>query len=158
MIFNSKPKITQYFAANPQFYAQYDLFGHEGIDLVPTGKEWTVYSWMHGVVMRRYASSVYGETIIIHERKSGLSWRIAHLGKVFVNEGDRVEFDTKLGVMGNTPSGRAGIGGKPMEAHLHINCIPMFEYTTDESKRDFYRNGFKGRVDPLGVLRERGEV
>ena len=154
MIFSSKPKITQFFAENPKFYARFDLFGHEGIDLIPTSTEWTIYSWMHGVVGRRYSSSVYGETAIIYESKSGLSWRIAHMEKLFIEEGDYLEFDAIIGFRGATPEGRVGIDGRPMKAHLHINCMPMKTWGT----RDFPRNGFKGRVDPLGVLRERGEI
>jgi len=153
MIFKSEPRITQYFAWNPEYYRKFGLFGHEGLDLVPKGKDWTIYSWMHGVVKRVYFSQVYGITCIIYEPKNGLSWRLAHLAECSVKEGQFVEYDTKLGVMGDTPTGRDGIGGK-MAAHLHINCIPMKEW----DKRDFADNGFKGRVDPLGVLRERGEL
>lgn len=153
MIFTSKPRITQYFAENPKHYKQYNLFGHEGIDLVPTGSEWTIYSWMHGIVKRVYYSEVYGITCIIHEKRCGLSWRIAHMKSCQVKEGDFVEYDSIIGIMGATPTGRVGIGGV-MGAHLHINCIPMLLW----DKRDYLHNGFKGRVDPLGVLRERGEL
>lgn len=154
MIFNSKPIITQYFAANPSYYAQYNLFGHEGLDLVPQGGDWTIFSWLSGVVGRKYTSSVYGETLIIYEPSRGLSWRIAHMDRIFADEGALIDLGQQLGVMGDTPKGRAGIGGKPMPPHLHINCIPMKVW----DKRDFPHNGFKGRVDPLGVLRDRGEL
>lgn len=153
MIFNSPPRITQYFAANPEYYAQFDLFGHEGIDLVPEGGDWTIFAWTHGVVTRRYTSTVYGETVIIYEPTKGLSWRVAHMDRVYADEGAMVGIGQQLGVMGDTPRGRGGIGGI-MRAHLHINCIPMNKWET----RDFPDNGFKGRVDPLGVLRERGEL
>lgn len=153
MIFNSRPIITQYFAANPDYYKQYKLFGHEGIDLVPQGGDWTIFSWLSGVVGRRYTSPVYGETVIIYEARVGLSWRIAHMDRVFVDEGALIDLGQQLGVMGDTPTGRDGISGK-MKAHLHINCIPMKVW----GKRDFLDNGFKGRVDPLGVLRDRGEL
>ena len=145
MIFNTRPKITQYFSENSGHYKQFDLFGHEGLDLVPTGPDWSVFSWMKGVVGRKYFSNVYGNTIIIYEPKCGLSWRLAHLDKVFVDEGDYIEYDNPIGVMGDTPTGRAGINGK-MAAHLHINCIPMKTWPV----YDFPLNGFKGRVDPLG--------
>lgn len=153
MIFSSKPRITQYFGANSDYYSQFHLFGHEGLDLVPTGPDFTIYSWMRGVIGRRYTSDIYGETIIIYESKNALSWRLAHLSKVFVEEGDYIEYDNPIGIMGDTPTGRAGIDGK-MKAHLHINCVPMTTWST----KDFELNGFKGRVDPLGVLRERGEI
>lgn len=153
MIFTSKPRITQYFAANPQYYKQFNLFGHEGIDLVPRGTEWTIYSWIHGIVKRVYFSEVYGVTCIIYEPKNKLSWRIAHMESCQVTEGVFIEYDSIIGIMGDTPSGRDGITGK-MKAHVHINCVPMLEW----GHRDFQHNGFKGRVDPLGVLRERGEL
>lgn len=153
MIFKSKPRITQFFGANRKYYSQYNLFGHEGLDLVPTGTEQTIFSWMHGKVMRVYYSEVYGITCILHEKKCGLSWRIAHMKSCQVSEGDFIEYDDIIGIMGDTPTGRDGIDGV-MAAHVHINCIPMIEY----DKRDYKHNGFKGRVDPLGVLRERGEL
>lgn len=153
MIFNSKPIITQYFAANSSYYRRFNLFGHEGLDLVPQGGDWTIFSWFTGKVMRRYSSNIYGETIIIHEPTHGLSWRLAHFDRIFANEGAIIDLGQQLGVMGDTPTGRDGIGGV-MPAHLHINCIPMTEYGI----RDFQNNGFKGRVDPLGVLRDKGEL
>ena len=120
---------------------------------MPEGGDWTIFAWMSGVVGRRYTSTVYGETIIIYEPSRGLSWRLAHLDRVFVDEGSLVDHGQQLGMMGDTPTGRDGIGGV-MLPHLHINCIPMSKWGI----RDFRDNGFKGRVDPLGVLRDRGEL
>lgn len=154
MIFKTKPRITQYFSDNPQFYGQWGLWGHEGIDIVPTGQDWTIYSWMDGRVEQVYESQVYGKTIIIHERVRGISWRLAHLERIDVRVHDLVIPGDTLGVMGATPYGRSGIGGLPMAAHLHVNCVPMRRW----GQKDFEKNGFKGRVDPLGVLRDRGEL
>lgn len=152
MIFNSTPVITQYFAANSIHYKQYGLFGHEGLDLVPSTGDWTVFSWFTGKVTRKYFSTVYGNTVIIVDAYHKFSWRLAHLDSIDVNEGQHVYISTKIGMMGATPTGREGIGGT-MPAHLHINCIPM-----DGEDRRFPNNGFKGRVDPLAVLVDRGEI
>jgi len=152
MIFNSKPVITQYFSENSVYYKQFNLFGHEGLDLVPSTGDWTVYSWLTGKVTRKYFSTVYGNTLIIRDQYVDFSWRIAHLDSIEVNEGAYVYLGTKIGMMGATPTGRDGIGGL-MKAHLHINCVPM-----DGEERRYPDNGFKGRVDPLGVLIERGEI
>lgn len=152
MIFKSKPRITQHFSANPDYYKQFGLWGHEGLDLVPTDGDWTVFLPFNGIVVRKYFSEVYGNTLIVQEASGDMSWRFAHLDRIYVNEKDVLYDGDPIGVMGDTPTGRDGIGGK-MPAHLHINCIPK----RPGKDREFPDNGFKGRVDPLGVLWSKGE-
>ena len=153
MIFKSKPRITQYFSDNPDFYKRFGLWGHEGIDMVPTGSDWTIFAPFNGIITRKYCSEVYGETLIIQQAGKDISWRFAHFNKIYVKERDVVCDGNALGLMGNTPHGREGIGG-PMGAHLHINCVPK----RPGKEREYPDNGFKGRVDPLGVLWEMGEM
>ncbi len=154
MIFASKPVITQFFAENPEFYKQFGLFGHEGIDLVPSGTDKSVHSFIAGTVTEMYHSDVYGNTIILYSPEHRMSFRFAHLEYAMANVGEPVENGTFLGRMGNSPAGREGIDGKPMGEHLHLNCVPE-----DSPKdRSFPNNGFHGRVDPLGILRFLGEL
>ncbi len=154
MIFNTFPIITQYFGENPQFYKQWNLFGHEGIDLIPSGDDYGVAVPLGGTVRAAYHSAVYGNTIMVHSMALRMSFRFAHLDYFVVSEGAVLQAGDLIGQMGNSPSGRLGINGKPMGAHLHMNCVPMTEW----GKKDFPDNGFKGRVDPLGVLRFLGEL
>lgn len=153
MIFKSKPRITQHFSDNSVYYKQFGLWGHEGLDLVPTGDDWTIFLPFDGVVVRKYESTVYGNTLIIQEVGGDMSWRFAHMDSVYVREKDIIHADDPIGTMGATPVGRDGIGGT-MPAHLHINCIPQ----RPGKDREFPNNGFKGRVDPLGVLWSKGEL
>ena len=154
MIFSSEPRITQYFAENPDFYKSFGLFGHEGIDLVPTNVDNQVFAFLSGYVTRKYLSRDYGLTVMIHSPALKITYRYAHLSECFVDEGDNIATSQKVGIMGHTPVGRVGIDGQPMRDHLHISVIPEVVVGV----KDFPNNGFKGRVDPLGMLRILGEL
>jgi murein DD-endopeptidase MepM/ murein hydrolase activator NlpD len=147
-MFTTEGRITQYFSDNSEFYEQFDLWGHEGLDQVPTGLDWTVLAPFRGRVMSKYVSNVYGNTLIIFNEDLQMSTRIAHLAEVYTQEGLFIGSGAPIGKMGNTPVGRAGIGGKEMAAHVHINMIPMKVY----GEKLHPHNGFKGRVDPVAVL------
>jgi len=154
MIFKSKPIITQYFGENRDYYMKFGNNGHEGIDLIPPDEHYAIYAFVGGTARRVYESVVYGLTIILYSPALRMSFRFAHLSILNVKEGDTVVPGAILGMMGHTPDDAVGIDGRTMRPHLHLNCVPM----TIFGLADFRDNGYKGRVDPLGVLRFLGEL
>lgn len=139
-IFESQAKITQYFGVNYQYYSQFGNAGHEGIDLIPTGENWTIFSFFDGTVMDVYESASYGICAIIYAVATSFSYRFAHLSEVFVHASQFIEVGSSIGVMGET--------GNTNGAHLHLNCVPMVSYGAKKHPD----NGYKGRVDPLPML------
>lgn len=98
---------------------------HAGVDLV-TRSDDRVFPAKEGKVVLARDYHTYGKTIILrHER--GIETLYAHLDKIFVEEGQEVDFDTVIGHVGNT--------GASTGKHLH------FEVTV---------GGFP--VDPLKVI------
>jgi len=142
MIFNSRVQITQFFGANPNYYEQFDLAGHAGIDVVPTGTDWTVNAGIAGEVVDAYFSPSYGITVITYDYLSKLAVRYAHLEEHFVKRDQWLYQGKPLGKMGDT--------GNTTGAHLHIHCVPMFDPTT----KMYPDNGYKGRFDILPLLKQ----
>ncbi len=154
MIFKNKPIITQYFGENREYYKKFGNNGHEGIDLIPPDDHYAIYAFIGGTVRRAYESMTYGLTAIIHSPALRLSFRYAHMQILNVKEGEVIPAGTIIGMMGNTPDNAVGIDGRRMRAPLHLNCIPMTVF----GMPDYPDNGYKGRVDPLGILRFMGEL
>ncbi|MFZ3068955.1 MAG: M23 family metallopeptidase [Microgenomates group bacterium] len=89
-------------------------FGHPGIDLTaPLGSE--IYPIREGVVIKvQYLRYDYGRAVWIDNGNDTVSL-YAHMGKVFVNEGDAVTTDK--------PIGEVGLTGKTTGPHLHLEVI-----------------------------------
>lgn len=139
-LFATEARITQGFGVNGDYYKQFNLPGHEGLDIVPTGQDWTIFSPFAGEIARAYESEVYGKTVMIFNREYGLSTRLAHLAEIFVKPGQLIKSGHSVGMMGNT--------GKSHGAHLHINMVPMLKW----GERVYADNEYRGRIDPLGIL------
>jgi len=140
MLFNSKSRITQYFGVNREHYESFNLSGHDGLDIVPIGDDWTINSYTEGTVTQAYVSTSYGNTIKVYSPSLRLTVRYAHLSEFLVKEGDNITIGTPIGIMGNT--------GNSSGAHLHTHIVPSIEYGT----KLFIDNGYKGRCDPLPLL------
>lgn len=141
--FNSKYKITQAFGVNADYYKQFGLSGHEGIDLIPTGSVWDVYSLTDGVVVNETddpRSGAYGIWLTVWCPSKKIALQYCHLKENYVKSGDKVTQGQKLGVMGST--------GNSTGPHLHLN-----QFNVDETGVRLNRNnGFNGGVDPLPLL------
>lgn len=89
-------------------------FGHPGIDLTaPLGSN--IYPIKEGVVIKvQYLRYDYGRAVWIDSGNDTVSL-YAHMGKVFVNEGDIVTTDK--------PIGEVGLTGKTTGPHLHLEVI-----------------------------------
>lgn len=85
--------------------------GHPGIDI--TAKLGSaIYPVKSGKVIEISISKFnYGRSVVV-DHGNGLTSRYAHMGKVFVNEGDEVNSETALGEIGLT--------GHTTGPHLHL--------------------------------------
>lgn len=106
-------KITQYFGVNPGTYAQFDLPGHDGIDIkAPKGSK--IFAVAPGRV-HRVQPVPDGKGYGIHVRINhidGYETIYAHLEKTLVRVGNRVEAGTVIGLADST--------GFSTGSHLHL--------------------------------------
>lgn len=129
--------ITQQFGVNPGDYAQFNLAGHNGLDIGMT--KWTVlYSPVDGEIVEvDYDAAGYGNYVKITTGDQQ-DWLLAHLSTTY---------ETKVGdqVVAGTPIGESGSTGNSTGPHLHIAWrvwnLPLF--------RGFPYNGY---VDPRQML------
>lgn len=139
--FWSEPRVTQEFGENAEYYKQFGLKGHEGIDMVPTGKNWQIIAVAPGKVVmdEDKPSRIYGKQVRI-KSKDGRVWCYCHLAENVVSLGDDVVEGDPIGLMGNTGTGTG--------AHLHL-----MTYREDSAgKRLFADNGYRGCENPRGYL------
>ncbi|MBK8984844.1 MAG: M23 family metallopeptidase [Chloroflexi bacterium] len=105
--------INQYFAANPQNYAQFGLPGHEGIDIMaPSGsKVFAVAPGTVKMVRTNPDGHNYGRHLRI-AHQDGYETIYAHLESVNVSVGQVVEAGSLIGRADNT--------GNSFGSHLHL--------------------------------------
>jgi murein DD-endopeptidase MepM/ murein hydrolase activator NlpD len=149
-IFNSPFKVTQVFKNNPTYYSQFGLAGHEGLDLIPTGSDWSVLAAEDGVVVKdddiagSPLSDPYGKFVTLWHPSIKKATQYAHLTSNVVSLGQQVKKGEKIGTMGTT--------GNSSGAHVHLNLFDV----DDNGVRLNVNNGFKGGTDPLPFLNEGG--
>lgn len=147
-VFNSQYKITQEFGVNKDYYKQFGLLGHEGIDIIPTGSIWDVYALEDGVVVLdddtigSVSSDPYGKIVTLWHPNIRKATMYCHLSENYVSYGQTVKRGDKIGKMGST--------GNSTGAHLHLN---LFE-TDDQGIRLNRKNGFLGGINPKPFLEE----
>ena len=101
--------ITQQFGVNKEYYSNFGLPGHEGVDIrAPTGTE--IVSVMNGVVKAVFNSGNYGINVRITSGDFEVIY--AHLSKAMVEVGREVVAGETIGLAGNT--------GNSTAAHLHL--------------------------------------
>ena len=150
-LFKSKQRITQIFANKlivngKEYYKQFGLLGHEGLDLVPTGSVWDVLCLEDGVVVKDIDDAVlgkgYGKNVTVWHPTIAKATQYCHLASNDVSLGQRVTRGQKIGVMGKT--------GNTMGTHLHLNL-----FLVDANGIRLNRNnGFWGGIDPEPFLAE----
>lgn len=104
-------KITQPFGVNPQVYAQFGAPGHTGIDVGgPEGSP--IYAVAAGEVTTvRKQSDGFGNHVYV-QHANGYTTIYAHMVRIDVQQGQKVQAGTVLGGLGNT-----GFSSGP---HLHF--------------------------------------
>lgn len=88
--------------------------GHPGIDITaPLGTK--IHPLKEGVVVLMSVTKWdYGRSVVI-DHGNGLLTRYAHMGKIFVEEGERVTIDM--------PVGEVGLTGRTTGPHLHLEVM-----------------------------------
>lgn len=109
-------------------------FFHPGIDLA-TIKGTPVYPIMEGsVVLINYGRFGYGNHVLV-DHGNGRQSLYAHLAKIEVKEGEKVTFDSILGLIGST--------GKSTGPHLHLQ---IFDNGNWINPRVFFESYFGQRL------------
>lgn len=143
--FTSPYRITQRFGERPEYYKQFNLKGHEGLDLVPTGSNWDILALEDGIVVKDEdspRSGAYGVYLTVWHPSFKRATQYCHLKENYVKLGDQVTKGQKIGTMGST--------GNSTGAHLHLN---LYE-TDDKGIRQNRTNGYNGGTDPLPFLQQ----
>ncbi len=89
-------------------------YGHAGLDITaPLGSK--IHPLKDGVVvLMSFTRWDYGRSVVI-DHGNGMQTRYAHMGKIFVEEGERVTTDMVVGEVGLT--------GRTTGPHLHIEVL-----------------------------------
>lgn len=145
-IFDSQVQVTQEFGVNSEYYKQFGLRAHEGLDIIPTGSSWNIYCLEDGVVIKdddiagSPLNDPYGIFVTIWHPTINKATQYCHLEKNYVQNGQAVKRGDLIGVMGKT--------GNVSGAHLHLN---LFETDVNGVKIN-KDNGYLGGIDPLPFL------
>jgi len=115
-------QVSQRFGENPQYYGQWGLPGHNGIDFAcPTGTR--IVSVAPGQVTQvRTDATGYGHHVrVAHTASNGRKFEAiyGHFSKNMVEPGQMVAYGTILGLSGNT--------GNSTGPHLHFEIRPESE-------------------------------
>lgn len=144
-VFNSPFRITQKFGKNPDYYKKFGLAGHEGLDIVPTTSDWTIFSLPYpGVVIKDIDMGVKGGAYGIHctiwYKEINEAWIYCHMASNKVYLGQEISPTSPIGAMGNT--------GNTTGPHVHITRLKVDArgYRLDKD------NGYLGGIDPLPFL------
>lgn len=104
----------------------FHFYSHPGIDLA-TGYGTSIRPIKVGTVLEaQYSNSGYGKEVLI-DHGNGLESLYAHLSKIEVKKGDKVDLNTEIGLVGVT--------GHSTGPHLHL---------------EIHKNGKS--IDPLTIL------
>lgn len=145
MIFKNGYKITQEFGANPNYYKQFGLNGHEGLDLIPKDNDWNMYNPSNGGIVvkdvddERFGGN-YGNFFTIWYPKHKKALLFAHNFENYVDLNEKVDKGELLAKMGST--------GNVTGPHVHIGCVE----TDEHGNRVNRNNGYMGYIDPLPFL------
>ena len=144
MIFKTAFRITQRFGEHPENYKQYGFAGHEGLDLIPSGTDWSIFAPEDGEVLRDYDTvrDNYGVMCVIWNKEKRRAWWFCHLAENLIALKETVKKGQKIGIMGST--------GNSTGPHLHLGL----RYSDENATAINLNNGYKGFVDPLPVLGE----
>lgn len=144
--FKGGNRITQVFAARPEYYQQFRLSGHEGVDLVPKDADLEIHCVEGGKIIKDVnvpadsKAPVYGNHVVVFNAENRRLWYYCHMSENRVNENDMVQRGDVLGRMGSS--------GNTQGAHLHLNLKLL-----DASSLPLTpQNGFLGYSDPLPLV------
>ena len=101
-IFRSQFKITQAFGVNAEYYKQFGLRAHEGLDIIPTSSDWTILCLEDGVVVLdddivgSVSADPYGKIVTVWHPEIKRAIMYCHLSENFVVKGQTVKKGEKI--------------------------------------------------------------
>ncbi len=130
--------VSQTFGENPDWYTQFNLLGHNGVDFaLPVGQP--IYAMTSGrVVEARDDPKGYG--LFVKVETSFGNWLVAHLSQFRVSVGQQVGPGTVVGLSGNS--------GNSTGPHVHVG-LRVAPYGLQD--------GFNGYSDPLPYIEQIGK-
>lgn len=139
-IFQGEAPVSQYYGVNSDYYKQFGLAGHEGVDFAC--KPGTpILAPFDGIILRDAdgwnMDRDYGDFIVIWDPVQLCAVWMCHLTENYVNLGQAYKRGTVLGKTGNT--------GNSSGPHLHIN----FVQTDKQGNRLNLNNGYQGFLNVL---------
>lgn len=138
-IFKGDYPISQFYAQRPEYYKQFGLNGHEGVDwATPTGVE--IVAPFDGEILRDAEApgdKNYGNFIAVWDPKQKIAVWFAHLLENYVSLGQKVKKGQVLGKTDNS--------GNSSGAHLHVNLTEG----NDQKERLNTKNGYQGFLNIL---------
>ncbi len=139
-IFKGNYPVTQPFGADPAYYGQFGLAGHEGVDFgTPIGV--TATAPYAGIILRSGLQGDYynyGKLVTVWDPIQHCAVWYAHLDTVSVYSGQKVVKGQVLGTTGAT--------GNVTGPHLHFGLVE----TDANGNRLNPNNGYIGFINPLG--------
>lgn len=141
--FESAARITQEFSDDfmcngELYYAQFGIKGHNGIDLIPTGKDRSMYNIYPGKILKIENNISYGWRVLIWNKEIKIIEYHNHM-KIIAKDlelGQVINKSTYIGQMGNT--------GWSKGAHNHL----AYRETDERGYVLNLDNGYRGYVNP----------
>lgn len=135
-IFQGDFPISQRYGERPEYYKQFGLAGHEGVDFAtPVGTP--VVAPFNGVILRDSVDKDYGNYLVIWDPVQKCAVWYCHLSNTQVQTGQQVTRGQVVGHTGNT--------GNSTGPHLHVNFVE----TDSSGNRLNTKNGFQGFLNIL---------
>lgn len=137
-IFKGDFPVSQTYGNNPQYYSQFGLKGHEGVDFAtPIGVP-VICPFEKGIILRDTLNDKdYGNFVVIWDKTQKCAVWYCHLSETLVNVGDTVLRGQVVGKTGNT--------GNSTGPHLHVNFVE----TDSNGNRLNMNNGYQGFLNIL---------
>jgi len=127
--------VTQNYLARPEYYGQYNLLGHDGVDFGHTNKTQAIRCCHKGTCLTA-TSTTYGKYVLL--LGEGYATYYCHLSTVNIVNGQEVKAGEIIGNMGTT--------GNSTGPHVHFNfCL------TDSNDSRLYKDKAHnmGFLDPI---------
>ena len=144
-IFSGGFRVTQFFGSRPTTYRKYGFNGHEGLDVIPLKRDWSIYAPEDGKIVRDTddprSFNNYGNLTVLLSTDGRRAWWFAHNVENYVSIGQKIKKGDKIAKTGAT--------GNVTGAHLHLGLREAVGGRAINTN-----NGYKGFVDPLPFLQK----
>lgn len=138
-LFPGNYPISQVYGANPAYYSQFGLAGHEGVDwATPVGVQ-LLCPFNQGIILRSGWDPAYGYYLVIWDSVQLCAVWYCHLSRYYYNAGARIG---RFAVVGLT-----GASGNVTGPHLHCNFVETDQNANRLDRNNGYQ-GFKNILSP----------